>query len=160
MCNAEARYFVGMPIPEFVARLRAHVGPDELLWLPGVTAVVLDGDRVLLVRRSDNGQWAPITGIVDPGEHPELTAVREVEEETAVRCHAAELVSVTVTAEIVHANGDRAQYLDHCYRCSYVSGEARVGDDESLAVDWFGLDDLPPMADDLLERIRTATAMS
>ena len=35
-----------------------------------------------------------------------------------------------------------------------------MGDDESLAVDWFGLDDLPPMADDLLERIRTATATS
>ena len=147
-----------MPIPDFVARLREHVGPDELLWLPGVTAVVLDGDRVLLVRRSDNQQWAPITGIVDPGEHPKVAAVREVEEETGVHCAILALVDVSVTPVIVHANGDRAQYLDHCYRCAYVTGDARVGDDESLEVAWFVLDALPPMAPELLGRIRKATA--
>jgi len=64
-----------MPIPDFVVRLREKLG-HELLWLPGATAVVLDGDRVLLVRRSDNGRWGPVTGIVDPGEHPSLTATR------------------------------------------------------------------------------------
>jgi hypothetical protein len=62
-----------------------------------------------------------------------------------------------VTPVIVHANGDRAQYLDHCYRCSYVSGDAHVGDDESLEVAWFGLDALPPMAPELLGRIRAST---
>jgi ADP-ribose pyrophosphatase YjhB (NUDIX family) len=149
-----------MPIPEFVARLRAKVGPDELLWLPGVTAVVIQGDRVLLVRRSDNGQWTPITGIVDPGEHPEVAAVREVEEETLVRCRTDVLASVSVTPEMVYPNGDRAQYIDLCYRCSYLGGEPGVGDDESMAVGWFALDDLPPMAPDLRERIRAATAVS
>lgn len=56
-----------MPIPEFIVRLRHKIGHDPL-WLPGTTAVVLDGDRVLLVRRSDNGAWGPVTGVVDPGE--------------------------------------------------------------------------------------------
>jgi ADP-ribose pyrophosphatase YjhB (NUDIX family) len=149
-----------MPIPEFVARLRAKVGPDELLWLPGVTAVVIEGDRVLLVRRSDNGKWTPVTGIVDPGEHPEVAAVREVEEETLVRCRADVLASVSVTPETVYANGDRAQYVDLCYRCSYLGGEAGVGDDESIAVEWFPLDVLPPMAADLRERIKAAASAS
>ena len=45
-----------MPTPEYVLALRAGVGHD-LLWLPGVTAVVLRGDDVLLVRRADNGEW-------------------------------------------------------------------------------------------------------
>ena len=74
-----------MPIPPYVLHLRTMVG-RELLWMPGVTAVVLrDGPsgpgavpEVLLVRRSDNGAWTPVTGIVDPGEHPHVTAVREV----------------------------------------------------------------------------------
>ncbi|MBA2773338.1 MAG: DNA mismatch repair protein MutT, partial [Nocardioidaceae bacterium] len=39
-----------MPIPDFIVRLRQKVGHD-LLWLPGVTAVVLRGEEVLLVRR-------------------------------------------------------------------------------------------------------------
>ena len=71
-----------MPIPPYVAHLRTMVG-RELLWMPGVTAVVLrqgpgGADEVLLVRRSDNGAWTPVTGIVDPGEEPHVTAVREV----------------------------------------------------------------------------------
>lgn len=143
-----------MPIPDFILRLREKVGHD-LLWLPGVTAVVLDDDRVLLVRRSDNGRWAPVTGIVDPGEHPSRAAEREVLEETGVSCEVGDLVGVNVTDPTVHVNGDRAQYLDHTFRCGYVAGVAHVADDESTEVGWFHVDDLPAMDPDLEARIRT-----
>lgn len=46
-----------MPTPEFIARLRAHIGHD-LLWLSTAAGVVLDDDRVLLGRRADTGKWA------------------------------------------------------------------------------------------------------
>ncbi|MGZ4500270.1 MAG: NUDIX hydrolase [Nocardioidaceae bacterium] len=144
-----------MPIPDFIVALRQKVGHD-LLWLPAVTAVVLDGDGVLLVKRSDNGHWAPVTGIVDPGEHPADTAAREVLEETGVSCRVETLVGVGVTAPMVHANGDRAQYLDHTFRCRYVAGHAHVADDESSEVAWFPLDGLPAMDPVLVERIVTA----
>lgn len=146
-----------MPIPDFVIRLREHIGHD-LLWLPGVTAVVLRDDEVLLVERSDNGQWAPVTGIVDPGEHPEVAAVREALEETGVVCEVEALVGVNVTPPITHVNGDLAQYLDHTYLCRYVSGEAHVGDDESLSVRWCPLDALPVMHPALRERIERSVA--
>ncbi|GEP34050.1 putative MutT/NUDIX-family protein [Nocardioides szechwanensis] len=144
-----------MPIPDFVVRLREHIGHD-LLWLPGVTAVVLRGDEVLLVRRSDNGRWAPVTGIVDPGEHPAVAAARETEEETGVSCEVEALVWVNVTSERTHVNGDRAQYLDHTFRCRYVSGTAHVADDESSEVRWCPVGDLPEMEPVLAERIHTA----
>jgi ADP-ribose pyrophosphatase YjhB (NUDIX family) len=146
-----------MPIPDFIVRLREKVGHDPL-WLPGVTAVVLDGDRVLLVRRSDNGRWAPVTGIVDPGEHPAVTAVREVHEETGVGCTVESLAWVNVGAPVVHANGDRAQYLDHTFRCRYDAGEPHPADDESVEVAWFPLTGLPAMEEHLADRIRTASA--
>ena len=60
-----------MPIPEFIVELRELVGHREL-WLPGVTAVVLRDDEVLLVQRSDNLAWGPVTGIVDPRQLLEL----------------------------------------------------------------------------------------
>ncbi len=148
-----------MPVPEFIVRLRERVGHD-LLWLPGVTAVVLDGDAVLLVRRSDDGSWSPVTGIVDPGEHPAVAAVREVLEETGVRCVVEELVWVNVTEPTVHVNGDHAQYLDHTFRCRYVDGTPRAADDESLEARWCRLDDLPPMVPSLVERIVTAVEHS
>ncbi len=65
-----------MPIPDFVVELRQHVG-DAVLWLPAVTAVIRRDDQLLLVRRSDNGIWSPVTGIMDPGEEPAACAVRE-----------------------------------------------------------------------------------
>ena len=56
------------------------------------------------------------------------------------------------------APGDHAQYLDHTFRCRYVAGEARVADDESVAVGWFALDEQPEMDPVLVERITTAVA--
>jgi ADP-ribose pyrophosphatase YjhB (NUDIX family) len=146
-----------MATPEFIVRLRERVG-DELLWLPGMTAVVLDDERVLLVRRSDNGEWTPVTGICDPGEHPAHTAVRECLEETGVECVVEVLAWVDVTDPVVYPNGDRTQFVDHTFRCRYVAGEAHVADDESSEVAWFPVTDLPPMAPVHVERVRTAVA--
>jgi ADP-ribose pyrophosphatase YjhB (NUDIX family) len=144
-----------MPVPDFIVDLRRKIGRD-LLWLPGVTAVVVDDGSVLLVRRADNGTWAPVTGILDPGEQPAAGAEREVREETRVRAHVQRLVSVTALDPVTHPNGDRAQYLDLTFRLQYVSGTAAVGDDESLDVQWFPLDDLPAMRPEAEARIEQA----
>jgi ADP-ribose pyrophosphatase YjhB (NUDIX family) len=144
-----------MPIPDFIVALRRKLGHD-LLWLPAVTAVVLDAGHVLLVRRADNGRWAPVTGILDPGEQPAVCAAREVLEETRVVARVQRLVSVHADDPVTHANGDRAQYLDMTFRCAYVSGTAAVGDDESLEVQWFPLDVLPPMSSPARARIEAA----
>ena len=146
-----------MPVPDFVLRLRERVGHD-LLWLAGATAVVLAEDRVLLVRRADDGRWAPVSGIVDPGEHPERTAVREALEEAGVTCEVDALVWVNVTEPVRYPNGDVSQYLDLTYRCRWVSGEPYAADDESLDARWFPHDALPPMTDTDLERVQRATS--
>lgn len=144
-----------MATPEFILRLREKVGHD-LLWLPGVTAVVLDGDRVLLVRRADTGAWTPVTGICDPGEHPAETAVRECLEETGVRAEVEALAWVNVTGVVEYPNGDRTQFVDHTFRCRYVGGQAHVADDESSEVAWVPLGDLPQMDPVHVERVRQA----
>ena len=145
-----------MPIPEFVLELRRHVGHSQL-WLMGVTAVVVRGGaEVLLVQRSDTHVWTPVTGIVDPGEHPALTAVREVEEEAGVVATVRRLAAVTVGRAIVHANGDQAQYLDLVFRFRYVAGEPHPADGENTAAGWFPLSALPPVSEQMLERIRRA----
>ena len=56
----------------------------------------------------------------------------------------------------MHANGDRASYLDLTFACTYVSGEAHVADDESSDVRWFPVDSLPEMAPAMLQRIADA----
>src|SRR6478609_966557 len=152
-----------MPIPEFVAALRSHVGTG-LLWMPGVSAVVVDDDgRLLLGQRADTGQWAVVSGILEPGEDPAVGLAREVLEETGVEVVVDALVAVTVTPPVEYPNGDRSQYLDLAFVCRPASPDAaaaaRVADDESLAVAWFAPDALP---DDLAlssrERLAHATA--
>ncbi|MFE1439060.1 NUDIX domain-containing protein [Streptomyces sp. NPDC058739] len=145
-----------MPTPDFIRTLRASAG-RQLLWLPGVSAVVLDdAGRVLLGQRADNQRWCVISGIPDPGEQPAECAVREVYEETGVRCVVERIVAVRSTKEVTYPNGDRCQFMDVTVRCRAVGGEAVVGDDESLAVGWFEVDALPPMTASQQFRIKQA----
>ncbi|MEU4312433.1 NUDIX domain-containing protein [Nocardia sp. NPDC024068] len=148
-----------MPTPDFISRVRADIGHD-LLWLPGVSAVVFDGTgRVLLQQRVDDRRWALISGIPEPGEQPAAAVVREVFEETAVRCVVEHLVAVQSEAAVTYANGDICQFMNICFRARAVDGEARVNDDESLEVGWFAPDTLP---DGLPEsnRFRIAQALA
>lgn len=68
-------------------RPRADATPDKpvraagaVLWRPGP-----DGPQVALIHRPRYDDWSLPKGKADPGEHPLLTAVREVFEETARR---------------------------------------------------------------------------
>ena len=151
-----------MPTPDFVLALRAKVG-TELLWLTGVTAVVLrdgpSGNReVLLVERADNGWWTPVTGIVDPGEQPADAAVREVLEEAGVVAVAEHLAWINVLPPMEYENGDRAQYLDVVFRCRWISGDPYPADGENTAAGWYPLDALPDMPGTHPDRVRRAAA--
>lgn len=147
-----------MPTPQFILDLRSRIGHAPL-WLLGANALVLRDDEVLLVRRSDTGEWSAISGIVDPGELPSETAVREAEEEAGVVIEIERLLWTIVTEEVVYPNGDRCQYLDHGFRARWVSGEPRVGDEESTEVGWFKVSDLPsPRQERLDGMIRVALA--
>ncbi|MGO4588729.1 NUDIX hydrolase [Paenarthrobacter sp. 2TAF44] len=146
-----------MGAPEFVLKLREKIGNDPL-WLPAVRGVVFDDDgRVLLCQRADNHHWTVITGILEPGEHPAPGLVREIFEETGVVAETERIIAVGVVGPVTFPNGDICDFLDITFRCRYVSGDAQVNDDESIAVGWFGLDELPDMSEGNLQAIRLAT---
>ena len=147
-----------MATPDFILRLRERVG-TELLWLTGVTAVIVREEpvrQVLLVRRADTGAWTAVTGVIDPGETVAGTARREALEEAGVEIEVERVVWLHTLPPMEYSNGDRAQYLDHVLRARYLSGEAHVADDESSEVGWFAPDALPPMSAEHRERISRA----
>ncbi len=148
-----------MPIPQFILDLRSRVGTD-LLWLTGVSAVVLDdAGRVLLGQRADTGEWAIVSGILEPGEQPAAAITREIKEETGVDAVVDALVAVDVTDPITYGNGDRTQYLDLLFVAHATGGEPHAADDESLAAGFFPLDDLPlPLAASTVDRLAAADA--
>ncbi len=162
-------YTPRMTTPDFVLALREKVGTSPL-WLAGVTAVVLREDatvpddgragppdvEVLLVRRADSGAWTPVTGIVDPGEHPVDAARREVLEEAGVHGVAQRLAGVGVTTPVVYDNGDQAQYIDHVFRFGWEQGDPWPADGENTEARWFSLHDLPLMTLEMRGRIHSA----
>ena len=63
----------------------------------GVGAVILDGDRVLLIKRAHEplkGQWSLPGGRVESGETLEQAIVREVQEETGLDVDVGPIVDV------------------------------------------------------------------
>lgn len=147
-----------MAAPDFVLSLREKIGTDPL-WLPAVRGVVLDDNqRVLLCQRADNGHWTLVTGILEPGERPAAGLVREIFDETAVVARTERIVAVGVIGPVTYPNGDICDFLDIVFKCRYVSGEARVNDEESMDVAWFDLDQLPPLSAGHRESIRLALA--
>lgn len=147
-----------VPTPQFILDIRARVGHDPL-WLTAAMGVVLDDQgRLLLQRRSDTGRWTIPGGIVEPGEQPADTAVREVYEETGVVAVPEALTSVSVSPPITYSNGDQVRYLDLTFRCRLAGGEARVNDPESVEVGWHRLDALPELADYARGPLREALA--
>jgi 8-oxo-dGTP diphosphatase len=148
-----------VPTPSYILDLRRHHGHDLLL-LPGVSAVVLDGppglERILLVRRTDTGRWGLPAGIVEPGEQPAATMARELTEETCVEARVERLALLVTDPEQRYPNGDRCQFVSMTFRCRYLGGRAAVGDEESTAVEWFRLDDLPELGERDRRRIEAA----
>jgi 8-oxo-dGTP pyrophosphatase MutT (NUDIX family) len=136
-----------MPLSPYLRELRARIGHAVLLQ-PGVAAIIFDAaGRVLLQRRSDNGEWGLPGGIMEPGEEPAETLVREIREETALEVVPERIVGVYSGPEFVvrYPNGDEAAILSITFACRPVAGEARVNDDESLEIRYFALDALPAM---------------
>ena len=144
-----------MPTPPYITELRRHYG-HNLLLLPGVSAVVIHPGtgQLLLARRADTGAWHLPSGIVEPGEQPAQTLLRELWEETRIEARVDRLALLKVDPELSYPNGDRCQFVSMSFRCTYLSGEPTVGDEESTAVGWFGLESLPPLDERTRERIR------
>lgn len=132
-----------MPVPGFIIELREKIG-HSLLWLPGVTGLVInEAGQVLLVRRADTLRWALVTGCLDPGEQPATGIVREILEETGITATAERVLAVEATNHTEHANGDQTVFMDVAFVCRPIAGVAHVNDDESVDVRWFPITDLP-----------------
>lgn len=105
----------------------------------GVGGVVIEDDRVLLIRRGAEpllGQWSIPGGTLELGESLQEGVARELLEETGLRVRVLDLIEVfdrIYTEPEEGGGGSRAQprfhYVIVDYLCERISGEPVAGSD-------------------------------
>lgn len=106
-----------------------------------VGAVVGDDDgRLLLIQRSDSGVWLYPTGWADIGYSPAEVAVKEVREETGMRC---EVVRPLAILDGLRLGFSRVPLYSIVFLCRSLGGVLKPHPQECLDAGWFHRDGLP-----------------
>jgi 8-oxo-dGTP diphosphatase len=131
--------------------------------LIGVGSIIIEGDRVVLVKRAHppiQGQWSIPGGVLEVGEMLREAAIREAREETGLIVDPGELLGVF--DRILRDPENRVQYhyvlID--FLCRRVGGELMAASD-AAEVRCFTREELPALslADDTLGIIQKGFQM-
>ena len=111
----------------------------------GVGAAIFKDNKIMLVQESDNKKWSLPGGWVDVGDTPSEAIIKEVQEETHLS------VEVIKLAAIIYRNRHiKIPIWPSLYRCLFlckiISGTAKPDNIETINVEFFNEDSLPPLS--------------
>ncbi len=108
----------------------------------GCSASVFDSKRekVLLVRRADDGKWAVPGGYMEPGENFSEACKREVWEETGLQVNIKRLIGIYTSPNLLleYSDGNRWQLVVLHFEAKLVSGQLTPSD-ETTELGFFSL---------------------
>jgi ADP-ribose pyrophosphatase YjhB (NUDIX family) len=113
--------------------------------LVGVGAIIIDGDRVVLVKRGHaplQGRWSIPGGVLEVGETLRKAVVREALEETGLAIEPGELLGVFERVVPDDEGRMKYHYVLIDFLCRRVAGELAAADDAEEAR-WFLRQELP-----------------
>ena len=128
---------------DYIHELRKEIGHRKIILNCAGALIIRDG-KILFQRRTYNGQWGLIGGLVEMNETYEEAALREIREETGLEVKLNSFLGIFHNHNMVWSNGDAAHVISAMYTAEIVSGEPRI-DEESYELRFFGADELPPL---------------
>lgn len=110
------------------------------------TNVIIENDAgdILMIRRSDNGNWAVPGGAIDLGESLAQAAVRETKEESGIDCEVIDVVGIYTDPKhiiLYTSNGEARQEFSIVVRARAIGGELATSS-ESSEVRWIARSEL------------------
>jgi 8-oxo-dGTP pyrophosphatase MutT (NUDIX family) len=131
---------------DYIARVRRHIGHARIFYPWAGTAVRDDAGRLLLVRHAGLQQWHCPGGGMEVHETPAGTAARELREETGLEIRPGRLIGCFSRHIRAFPNGDRIQGVALLMDGAVADGSMRPDPTGEIdAMDWFSVDDLPPL---------------
>lgn len=126
--------------------------------LVGVGSIIIEDDRVLLVKRAHppiQGHWSIPGGVLEVGELVREAAVREAREETGLVVEPSELLGVYDRVLLDAEKRVQYHYVLIDFLCRRLGGDLLAASDAAQAR-WFTREELPGLnlADDTLDVIR------
>ena len=128
---------------DYIHELRKEIGSRKII-LNCAGALIVRNEKILFQRRSDNGKWGLIGGLLEMNETYEEAALREIREETGLEVQLDSFLGIFHNHNMVWSNGDTAHVISAMFTASIVSGEPRI-DEESLELRFFGEEEIPEM---------------
>ena len=128
---------------DYIHELRKEIGSRKIILNCSGAIIIRDG-RILLQRRSDNGKWGLIGGLLEMNETYEEAALREVREETGLEVRLDSFLGIFHNHHMVWNNGDAAHVISACFTASILSGEPRI-DEESYELKFFSREEMPDL---------------
>ena len=128
---------------DYIHELRKEIGSRKII-LNCAGALIIRNEKILFQRRSDNGKWGLIGGLLEMNETYEEAALREIREETGLEVQLDSFLGIFHNHNMVWSNGDTAHVISAMFTASIVSGEPRI-DEESLELRFFGEEEIPEM---------------
>jgi 8-oxo-dGTP pyrophosphatase MutT (NUDIX family) len=110
----------------------------------GCSAAIFDEQgRILLTRRTDNGQWCLPGGRLESGESVAEACVREVLEETGLTVRVRRLVGVYSHSDqlVIYPDGNKAHIVALHFEADVIGGELGLSD-ETTDYGYFTLQEL------------------
>jgi ADP-ribose pyrophosphatase YjhB (NUDIX family) len=112
-----------------------------------VRGAVFDEDsRVLLTRERNDGLWSLPGGWLDSGQRPAAGVVTEIREETGYAAEVVKLVGCWDRASRGHMPLFPMGIVKLFFLCRRTGDVVAPDELETLEVDWFPVDDLPPLS--------------
>ncbi len=130
--------------------------PEANSMRPAATVAIINDNRILMLKRMDNGKWTLPGGTMELNESLVDCAIREVKEETGLSISVTDVIGTYTDPEI------RIEYSDGEVRREFTvvyygnaEGDNVKLDNESSAYEWISLDDIReyPMAESQRRRI-------
>jgi ADP-ribose pyrophosphatase YjhB (NUDIX family) len=129
----------------------------------GCSAGILDptGNKILLVRRADNGRWAVPGGYMESGESAVEASAREVLEETGLQVRVGRLIAVYSNPNILveYPEGNRYQIVALYFAAEPIGGEL-CPSSETTEVRYFSPGEIEQLEMGKFDRQRVADAFA